>query len=321
MAGFDDRNVIGLIQSAIEDRFEGSWASQVSLYNPNSDRAIEQYGIFGGYQKMREWIGARQAATIAQKNHEIRNRKYESTLVVPNDLRNRDKSGLLEAYINNWVDGTIANQWEDLLINLINNAGTLTGFDGATFFATNHQFAAETAQTNTVTVTEVPALNVGTATAPTGLEMANVIMGLVAHMLTFKDDKDRYVNGSARNFVVAVSTVPLFTAASTALDTQQLAAGSGGNVDNPLRGMLAAGFRFVPKFIPDLTSATAKVRIFNTDGSLKPFILQEERGIEPKMLGAGSDFEFENDAVKWGVQTNRGAGYGDWKRAIEGTLS
>jgi hypothetical protein len=321
MAGFDDRNVIGLLQSAIEERFEGSWASRLSLYNPNSDRAIEEYGIFGGFQKMREWIGERQAATIAQRNYEIRNRKYENSLPVKNDMRNRDKSNLLEAHIGNFAEGTIAYQWEDLLISLINAAGSQTCFDGKAFFATDHVFESETAQSNTVNSSDVPALNVGTATAPTGIEMANVILGLVSHMLTFKDDKNRYVNGNARNFEVVVSTVPMFTAVTTSLDTQQLAAGTGGNVDNPLRGMLAAGFKFTPKFIPDLTSATAKVRLFNTDGSLKPFVLQEERAMEIKVLGPGSDYDFFNDASLYGVQTNRGAGYGDWKKAIEGTLS
>jgi hypothetical protein len=317
MAGFDSKNVIGLIQSSVEERFANSWAAGLSIYNGQSDRAIEEYGIFGGYSKMREWVGARQANEIAQKNHEIRNRKYESTLVVGNDLLSRDKSGLLDAHINQWVDGTINYHWEDLVVSLINDAGTKTGFDGKTFFATDHQFGSETQQKNTIVAGDVPDLNVTTPTAPTAEEMAKVVMGMVGWMLTLKDDKDRYVNGSARNFTVQVATIPLWSALTTALNSNIIT----GVVDNPMNGLKLGGFNFKPLFTPELTSATTKVRMYRTDGAVKPFILQEERGVEYKELGAGSDFEFENDAIKFGVQTNRGAGYGDWKQALEATLS
>jgi hypothetical protein len=317
MSGFDDRNIRGLIESAVEDRFEKSWAKEMSLFNGNSDSAVEKYGIFGGYSKMREWIGARQANEVAQKNFEIRNRKYESTCIVPNDMRNRDKSGLLEAHINNWVDGTISYQWEDLLTYLIDNAGTLTAFDGKTYFATDHQFGSETAQKNTLTNSDVTALNALVPAAPTPAEIGQAIMGMIAWMLALTDDKGRYINANGRMFTVVVSTVNLFSPLTQALNSDILT----GIVDNPLNGLIKGGFTIKPLYIPSLTSATEKIRIFRTDGSVKPFILQEERGIEYKELAAGSDFEFENDAIKMGVQTNRGAGYGDWKQAVEGTLS
>jgi phage major head subunit gpT-like protein len=317
MSGFDDRNIRGLIESAVEERFEKSWATELSLYNPDSDRAIEDYGIFGGYSKMREWIGARQANEVAQKNYEIRNRKFEGTCVIKNDLRNRDKSGLLKTYIDGWVEGTVAYHWEDLVTDLMNAAGTQTCFDGKTFFATDHKFDQETAQRNTLTASEIDALNVGTATAPTPAEIGQAIMSLTAWMLTFKDDKDRYVNANGRNYIVVVSTINLFSSLTQALNGEILT----GIVDNPLNGMKMGGFKYKPLFIPSLTSATNKIRIYRTDGVVKPFILQEERGIEYKELAAGSDFEFDNDAIKMGVNTNRGAGLGDWKQAIEGTLS
>lgn len=321
MSGFDDRNIVGLVQSTVEERREGSWAMELALYNGDSSSEIEKYGLFGGYQKMREWIGARQAAEVAQRNFEIRNRKYESTLSVPNDLRNRDKSGLLSAHIENWVDGTIAYQWEDLATDLINRANTATCFDGKTFYATDHQFADEAAQSNSLSASDVPALNVADPTAPTGIEMARVVVGLVSYMLTYKDDKGRYVNSNGRAFTIDVATLPLFMALNEALDLDSMAVAGGGNADNPIRGLVKGGFKLKPLFTPELTNATQKVRVFRTDARVKGIILQEERAIEFKQLGAGSDYEFENDAHKWGVQCNRGAGFGDWKASLEGTLS
>lgn len=315
MAGFDDRNVIGLFQSRYEELFNMNWASELSLYNPNSSKESEEYGLFGGFPKMREWIGARQAQTIAQRSYTIRNAPYESTLIVPQRMLDRDKTGLLNAHVGNFAEGCVANHWEDLVVALINANGL--GYDAQNYFDTDHQFASETAQTNEITVTEVPALNVGTATDPTPTEWASALMGLVGHQMTFKDDKGRFVNQNARKFSVAVSTVALFTGLSTALTQNTLA----GTVDNPLNGLRAAGYEFKPLFLPGLTSATAKVRLFRRDGQLKPFILQQEQDIEYQLLGRGSDYFFENKAIKVGVDASRGAGYGDWMHALSGTFS
>lgn len=315
MSGFDDRNIIGLFQSRYEELFNMNWARELSLFNGNSTREAETYGLFGGFPKMREWIGARQAQTTAQRTYTIRNLPYESTLVVPQRLLDRDKTGMLQSYVGNFASGVVANQWEDLVVSLINTNGLC--YDGQNFFDTDHQFGSETAMKNEVTASEVPSLDVTTATAPTALEMSGAIMGLIGYMMTFTDDKSRYINQTARKFAVAVSTIPLWTALNMALTQNVLT----GIVDNPLNGFRAAGYTMVPLFLPGLTSATAKIRIFRMDGELKPFILQEEQAIEYNLLGRGSDFYFENKAIKLGVDASRGAGYGLFEHSISGTLS
>lgn len=315
MPGFDDRNIIGLVQSTYEERLGGSWAGRMSLYNPDSDSAVEEYGIFGGHAAMREWIGARQANTINKKQYEIRNRDYEATLVVPEKDLNRDKSGLLQAHVNNFVDSTVIYQWEDLLTALINANGAC--YDGQNFFSATHSWGDSGVQKNLVVAGDLAALNVGTATDPTPQEMAGAILALVGHMMTFKNDKGRYVNGNAKQFVVQVATVPLYSAAMQAITSNLLT----GMVDNPINGMKLGGFKFDVLLNAGLTSATDKIRIFREDGALKPFITQEEQGIDYQLLGRGSDFYFDNKAIKLGVDTSRGAGYGQWTDAIDGQLS
>jgi phage major head subunit gpT-like protein len=61
--------------------------------------------------------------------------------------------------------------------------------------------------------------------------------------------------------------------------------------------------------------------MFRTDGELKPFILQQEQDIEYNLLGRGSDYYFENKAIKLGVNASRGAGYGLWEHALQATFS
>jgi phage major head subunit gpT-like protein len=313
--GFDDRNILGLYYAQYEERFQGSWANDVSLYNGDSDRAVEEYGLLGANPVMREWIGARQAGTINKNPYEIRNRKYESTLEIDGADLDRDKSGLLDANIGSFASDSGADHWENLLIDLINSNGLC--YDGQNFFDTDHLWGDSGTQKNEVTATEIPAADVGTATAPTPTEAAAVILQMAGYMMTIKNDKGRAMNGQARNFLIAVSTVSLYSAVAQAVTANMLT----GVTDNPLMGLRQQGFNFVPKLIPTLTSATAKVRMFRTDGALKPFILQDEKGMEVQLLGRGSDFYFDTGKIKLGVDARRGAGYGLWEHALSCTLS
>lgn len=317
VSGFDDRNIEGMFYGEYAARFEGSWASTLGLPTI-SDSAEETYGFLGANPAMREWIGARQAAVLNKKQFTIRNSPYEASMVIKETDLNRDKTGLLKARMGSFAGDAGADHWEDLVISLINSNGLC--YDGQNFFDTDHSFGDSGTQTNALTATEVPSSNVGTATAPTPLEMANVILEMTAYMLTYKNDKGRDVNGQARKFVIMVSTAQLFSAAMQAVGGIMLSTGSG-TVDNPLKGFMGAGFSWEVKMVSRLTSATAKVRMFRADGALKPFILQEEQPLATDLLGKGSDFYFDNKAYKFGVDAIRAAGYGLWEHAAEVTLT
>jgi phage major head subunit gpT-like protein len=313
---FDDRNIIGLFHSGYEQRFEGSWAGRLSFYNDASTSETEKYGLLGGYPKMREWVGARQVRSgFERKQYEIRNKPYETGLDIPVPLLRRDKSGLLEAHMNGFAEGVVANHWEDLLIDLINANGEC--YDGAAYFATTHEWGDSGVQANIITSSDYGDPNVGTPTAPTALEMGDVILVMLGHLMLVKDSAARYVNGTAKKFVIVVSTVKLFAAALKAVSSAVLASG----VDNPVNGLKMSDFTFEVKLIPALTSATQKVRMFREDGILKPFILQQEKDIQLEILGEGSDYKTFNNAYYLGVNSSRGAGYGLWEHALEAQLS
>lgn len=314
VSGFDDRNILATFLTSYEDTFAGSWANELGILVP-SDSASETYGFLGANPAMREWIGARQAATLNKTQFTIRNRAFEATMAVhENDLR-RDKSKMLEARIGTFATEAGADHWQSLLVDLVNANGNC--YDGQAFFSATHSFGDSGTQKNLLTATEVPSANVGTATAPTPTEMANVLLETVAYMLTIKNDKQRPVNGQARNFHVQVATAPLFSAVVQAVSANLLT----GTVDNPLTGLKTGGFRFTYSLEPRLTSATSKIRVYRTDGGLKPYILQEEKPIETDLLGKGSDYYFEHKSFKLGVDAIRNVGYGLWEHAADVTLS
>lgn len=316
--GFDDRNIIGAFDVASYDAFNRSWARAVSFYNGNSDRAAEDYGILGANSEMREWIGARQAQILRKKTYSITNSKYESTLVIPKEEVERDKSGLLQARMDTFANDVVAGHWETLVTSLINSGASDTGYDGVAFFSASHVWGDSGTQSNLLTSTDVSALNVSTVASPTPVEMSRILLGVIGHMLSYKNDKGRYVNGSARSFQVQCPTVNYLAAATQAIASDMLS--DSGPVDNPLKGLRQQGFTIeaVPNF--DITDTDA-IHVFRTDGPLGPFILQDEQAPEVSVLGPGSDFYFDNDAYKMGVNARRGAGYGFWEHAVNATLS
>ena len=306
---FDDRNVLGMLQTAFTEVFAGSWANRLSLYNGASDRAVETYGILGANPAMRKWVGARQNQVLDKKSYEIRNDAYESTLVIPDTDLRRDKLGMLQTRINSFAQDAAAGHWETLLTDLMNNATSNYCYDGVVFTSASHSWGSSGTQKNLLGATECPSSNVSTTTAPTPLEAANVILEMTAHALTIKNNQGRPVNGNARNFAVIVATAPMFSAVTQAIANNLLS----GYVSNPLTGMQTGGFRYEPILLPDLTSSTETIRLARLDGPVRPFILQEEQGVEFAMKGQDSDFHFDNKAIAIGVDASRGAGYGAWE--------
>lgn len=76
----------------------------------------------------------------------------------------------------------------------------------------------------------------------------------------------------------------------------------------------AAGIEVDVQFNPRL-NWTDKFAVFRTDGQTKPLIRQSETDIEAKVLGEGSEFEFNNDAWQFGIDAWRNVGFGHWQGA------
>lgn len=314
---FDDKNVIGLFMAGYEAAFSNSWAKTLSLFNGNSTRGTETYGILGSNPAMREWIGGRLAQVYNKKTYDIRNRAYEGTIEIAERDLTRDATGMLQARLNTFAADAGAEHWESLLVDLMNSGTSGYAYDGVVFYSASHTWGDSGTQKNLITATEVPSANVGTATAPTPAEAANVLMETIGYMMTLKNDKGRPINGSARNFVVQVATAPLFSAFSQAWNNPVLAA----TVSNPTLGLKQAGFNITTILTPTLTSSTAVVRVHRVDGPVKPFIIQEEQALQVDLLGRGSDYYFDNKAIKLGVDASRGAGYGEPLYSMHLTLS
>lgn len=305
--GLSSRAIIGRFFQRLEVVQAQSWVNQIGMYF-SSDQESETYKWLGQSPAMREWIGGRHAKGFRENGITISNKKFEATLTVPVDWLRRDKTGQLQVRIDELVGRTVTH-WGSLLSGLMIAGETAVCYDGQYFFDTDHTEGASGTQSNDITVdiSAMPATVHGTATAPSPEEVRAMVLAGAQQVLGLKDDTGEPMNEAARNFLVMVPT-PYWSAAAAALSNPVL----GGGDTNVLTNLDGYGFGLAVN--PRLTW-TDKIAVFRTDGSAKPFILQEEEGVRVSAIAEGSELEFDQDEHRYGVKALRNVGYGYWQHA------
>lgn len=309
------RQIIGQFYKTLEQDIGASWVPLVSNYF-TSDQASEEYAWLGMSPALREWIGGRNAKGFSENSITIKNKHYEATVdFLVRDLR-RDKSGQALVRIDEMARRANAH-WASLLSTLIAAGEATVCYDGQYFFDTDHSEGDSGTQSNDIQVdiSAVPASVHGSTTAPSVEEMDHAISQGIAAIAAFKDDKGEPMNETATGFLVMVPTT-LYNAALKAI-----------SVPNPAGYPQAMLEPYKTKFNisvePNVrlnATWTAAFPIFRTDSSVKGLIRQEEMGVQLKVKGEGSEYEFDNDAHQYGIDTWRNVGYGYWQDACLVTL-
>lgn len=302
------RAVIGMYYARLEQNPGLAWVNGVSnLFT--SDQASETYPFLGQNSGMREWIGGRQAKSLSGNSLQIVNKHYENTLEIAiRDMR-RDKTGQIEARVNEFVDKSLSH-WASLLSTLILNGTATTCYDGQFFFDTDHTEGNNTtSQSNDITVdiSALPCAEHGTVTAPSKEEMQQTILQTIAQILSFKDNEGEPMNENATDFMVIVP-VSLYLTAAAAVSTLVNAA-----LANNMNPTQIAGMNISVQMNPRLTW-TDSFAVFRTDSPIKALIRQSETLDTVKMKDESSEYAFDNDAIQIGVDAWRNVGYGYWQR-------
>jgi len=311
------REVIGMFFERLSQDLGIGWLAAVSMLF-KSDQEMEKYPWLGMVPVLREWIGGRHAKKLPEEIITIVNKHYEATMEFQLDDLRRDKTTQVQTRINELADRGDAH-WAILLSALINTGHSDTNglaYDGQYFFDTDHETGASGAQSNDITVdiSAIPVTNHGSTTAPSAGEMASAIMTSIQQIVGFVDDQGEPMNELARNFTV-MTPLNLWQAAVAGIGNRQIDGGD----DNTLVAVQADGFNI--KLAPNARlTATDTFFTFNGDGSTSALIRQEETDIMIKAKGEGSDFEFDNDAHQYGIDTHRNVGYGRWEKANRSQL-
>lgn len=308
------RAVIGMYYARLEANPGLAWVNGVSnLFN--SDQASETYPFLGQSPAMREWVGGRQAKGLSGNSLTITNKHYESTLEIAlRDMR-RDKTGQIEARVQEFADRSLTH-WASLLSTLIINGESTVCYDGQYYFDTDHAEGKSGAQSNDISVdiSALPAAVHGTTTAPSVEEMQQCILKGIASVLSFKDNQGEPMNENANRFLVLVP-VSLYLTAVAAVSTLMTAA-----LQQNLNPNLIAGLTVDVQMNARLTW-TDKFAVFRTDSPIKGLIRQSETDNDLKVKDETSEFAFDNDAIQIGVDAWRNVGYGYWQRACLVTMA
>jgi phage major head subunit gpT-like protein len=312
-----ERQVIGNFYKALSVATGAPWLDAVSNYF-TSDQALEEYAWLGMTPAMREWIGGRNAKGFREQSFQIRNKHYEATLeVLVRDLR-RDKTGQLMVRINEMARRANSH-WAAMISDLIEAGATTTCYDGEYFFDTSHEEGDSGAQSNSITanISDYPVETAGSVTLPAVAEMQYAIAKAVEAIVSFVDDQGEPMNEDASSFLV-MAPVEYMNVISQAVATPVQIA----ETQSALQA-LKSNFRIDVAVNPRLSTMAASYQfpVFRTDSFLKSFIRQEEMGVQLKVKGSGSEFEFDNDAHQYGIDTWRNVGYGMWQNSCLVTLA
>lgn len=312
LSGLSSRSIIGMFYEVLEAE-RNQWPFQIGM-EMDSDQGSEEYKWLGMSPPMREWIGQRLAKSLRENGITIKNKTFESTLEISVDDIRRDKTGQIEIRIGELADRVIQH-WASLLSTQMENGESSVCYDGQFFFDTDHSEGDSGVQSNDLVAADFSELNVVTPTNPTPDEMANIILKMIQHMYSFKDDQGEPINEGARSFVVHVP-VAFWGAAMQAVTKNNLNTGSGVR-ENPLMGANLS----IDVVSNSRLSWTDKLALFRTDGRAKPFILQTEEDLSISAIAEGTEEEFKNNRHLYGVKAIRNVGYGLWQQAMLATLS
>jgi len=307
------RAIIGKFYKKLNANTGIEWIGVISNYF-TSDQDTEEYAWLGQSPIMREWVGGRHAKGFTSNGISIKNKHFEATVDIPFKHLRRDKTGQVEVRIGELATRTNSH-WALLLSELIKNGETQKCYDGKPFFATDHREGKSGDQSNKITfVMPKPTGGKDDSTVGVSAEAAlreAILLG-VQQIIGFKDDQGQPLNENAGKFVVMVP-VPMWFVAKACLAVPL----SVGGATNPV------------KVLADLDIAVAsnprlsgnKIYVFRADGDVKAFIRQEEEAVQVKAKAEGSEYEFDNDAHQYGVDTWRNVGYGYWQHACQVTLT
>lgn len=308
------RAIRGMYFARLETNPGLAWVNGVANVFP-SDQSMESYGFLGQSPGFREWIGGRQAKGLSQNAMVIRNKHFESTLEIAVKDARRDKTGQIEVRVQEFADRSVTH-WASLLSTLLLNGQSTVCYDGQYYFDTDHIEGKSGTQSNSIQVdiSTLPAALHGTPTAPSVEEFQQALLSGIAQILSFKDDQGEPMNENARDFVVKVP-VSLYLTATAAITAITTAA-----MQQNLNPNLIAGLNITIAMNPRLSAWTDKFSVHRTDSPIKGLICQEEQGVQLKVKAEGSEYEFDNDAWQFGLDSWRNAGYGYWQRSCLVTM-
>ena len=299
------------------ERLRALWLDRlVSRFNSNS--ASEDYAWLGTPPGLSEVKGEVKTEEVPEYSLTVRNKTYQGGIEFKREDVERDKTGNI-AMTRTREFAERCNAHEVEMVTDLQNAGNGStlglAYDGKNFFAANHSSGKSGTQKNLLTKTTVASLQVTVAANPTSTEAVKAILGVIAHMLTIKDDQGKPANANAREFLIMCSPA-LWQWLIPSVVNATINSGD----TNTIASLRADGFDISVAVNPLKTSTTV-FEVYRTDAQLKPYAIQEEIPLELNILDESSEFYKLNKKVNVSAYTRKTSFFARWEYAAHATLS
>jgi phage major head subunit gpT-like protein len=284
----------------------------------SSSSASEQYAWLGTPGGLSEVQGEKHTEELPEYTLTIRNKEFQGGIEFRRPDIERDKTGQISITRTREFAGRVANHDVELISTLmLAGDGTTQGkaYDGQNFFSASHSSHKSGTQKNLVTKTTVGTLAIVDADAPTAAEAMKAIIGVIAHMLGFKDDQGKLMNSNARQFLVMTAPALwqyLVPATLNAVVNQ--------GDTNTIVSLRQDGFD-ISIAANGLLDYTTEFDVYRTDAPLKPYAIQEEVPLEFNVLDESSEHYRLNNSILGMAYTRKNVGFARWEYATHATLS
>jgi len=304
-----ERNVVALFTRALTNYTGQEYLSKLTR-EFTSTQALETYAFASQVPSMREWTGGRQQKKLSEHFVTATNQPFEATLEISRAELRRDNTGMIVMRLNELAARTNSH-WHKLIIDELLASTSNIGYDGVSFFSSNHSTRDSGIQNNMVTTDisglPIPADQQGSVTAPSSRTMKALIFQAIQRILSFNDSTGEPFNEDADRFCVMCGT-SLLDSVAGAITSDFFS----GNEDNNLK---RAGFNIEFYATPRLNIATDYFYVFR-ESQTPTFIRQSEKGVQVEILGEGSDYAFSNDGWLFGVSADRAVTNYDWANIV-----
>lgn len=268
-----------------------------------STGADEKYGFLGAMPGVREWLDDRVFHGLRAGDYTIANKEWENSIKIEKNDIDDDRLNMYGPVLEN-MGQEAAHHPDELLYSTIVAGETTACFDGQYFFDTDHAWGDSGSQSNDLTY------DATSHTAVTSAEMKLAIRAAVRKMLSFKNDKGKYLHRptiSRLSDLVVLVPLGLRDQTYDAIEAQ-LVSGGDTNVVIDRPQIVATA---------QLTDDT-KFYLFRVGQPLKPFVFQARRPLARQMKGM-DDREFKD--VKFMTDARYNLGYLAWWNAVLTTFN
>ncbi len=307
------RDVRGWLYYIINGKAPPDWVPDVTTTPIDLSRGEEEVAAMGGDASFNELTLPRTTTDFSPLLTKISAIEYDLGVKIREKDMRRDQTNLIKSKIRLQVGTPYQRRWRKILTKTIETTSVSTATkdlapDGYPFFYATHKIGQSGTQSNLFTKT------VGSTTAITDTEAADLVWNAITKMQTLKDDRGEPLDPPTDFLVMAHPTHA--RAMRRAINAQLVVQGSV-VTENDLREQVSE-FNLSLALNPYLTSATG-IYVFVRDGM--SYLTGVEYDAKQESKAEGSEFAIDNLAHAHYIRFSYGTQPYRWESASKTTIS